>query len=276
MIAWYRDKGPDYDPQDDEKLADQDDYDDDTDIVLVIMTHGAGCNALIGALTNQPVLMDVGMGALTMAVQKPQATRVGSPLERRISASNPGRRRRSSAVDAGLSEEYDVKLMASTEHLRAGPDPLVIPQLSHPGSMPAILEHSRRGSVATSGTATPQEIEPRSKNSSLGSMRRTSVRVKPSQGIGTAPLITSPTSSGLWGSRAPTVDRVGEEQEPALKNGASHTTSGAAERNESAQTRHHSIGETPMSATAGSPPPGLWGAAPKEESRRRYTVGARR
>ncbi|KAK4693916.1 hypothetical protein P7C71_g3568, partial [Lecanoromycetidae sp. Uapishka_2] len=93
------------------------DDDDDVDTVLVLVTHGAGCNALIGALTNQPVLIDVGMASLTLAVQKSiDYRRVASPTQ--TSASPP--RRRQSMVDFGISDDYEVKLVASTEHLRAG------------------------------------------------------------------------------------------------------------------------------------------------------------
>ena len=35
--------------------------DEDEDLVVIMVTHGAGSNALIGALTNQPVLLDVGI-----------------------------------------------------------------------------------------------------------------------------------------------------------------------------------------------------------------------
>ncbi|KXL48327.1 hypothetical protein M433DRAFT_111275, partial [Acidomyces richmondensis BFW] len=40
------------------------------ELVLILVTHGAGSNALIGALTGQPVLLDVGMASLTMAVRR--------------------------------------------------------------------------------------------------------------------------------------------------------------------------------------------------------------
>jgi len=93
--------------------------DDDVNTVLVLVTHGAGCNALIGALTNQPVLIDVGTASLTMAVRKSvDYRRVASPTQSRPSASPP--RRRQSVVDFGISDDYEVKLVASTEHLRAG------------------------------------------------------------------------------------------------------------------------------------------------------------
>ena len=44
---------------------------EEEDVVVILVTHGAGCNALIGALTNQPALLDVGMANLTMAVRRP-------------------------------------------------------------------------------------------------------------------------------------------------------------------------------------------------------------
>ena len=278
MINWYKDKGPDFDPQDDEKLADDNpNSDDDSDVVLVIMTHGAGCNALIGALTNQPVLLDVGMGSLTMAVQKVAPSTPTSPLERQRSNPISFRRRRSSAVDFGLSEEYDVKLMASTEHLRAGPDPLVIPQLAHLGAMPAIPEHARRGSTTVSGTSTPSSESElsRSKNSSLGSMRRTTVKAGASRAFSPSPLITSPTTTGLWGAGTPAARHLKEQDHGTNGEQSDETKGGAPESGSAPKQRQHSIA-TPISATAGSPGPGLWGAAPKEDSKRRYTVGARR
>ena len=109
-------------------------YDDEEqeDLVVIMVTHGAGCNALIGGLTSQPVLLDVGMASLTMAVRKddappvaPQqsgksATPDNSPLPSPI----PGiMQRRRSAYDIGLSDIYEMKLVASSEHLRPGADP---------------------------------------------------------------------------------------------------------------------------------------------------------
>lgn len=277
MVNWYKEKGPDFDPQNEEKLAEDDTHgDDDTDIVLVIMTHGAGCNALIGALTNQPVLMDVGMGSLTMAVNKVQSASPTSPLERTRSNSISFRRRRSSVVDIGLSDLYDVKLMASTEHLRAGPDPLVIPQLAHPGQMPAIPEHSRRGSSTTSGTNTPRETDSgRSKNSSLGSMRRTTVKAGSSRAFNPSPLITSPTPNGLWGSKPSKNQHVNEGEDSAIDEKNDNVASDPSDSMRDSQTRHHSVA-TPVSAIAGPTGPRLWGAPPKDDTKRRYTVGMRR
>ena len=146
MISWYRthDESETLKPIKDDSLEskisgsqDTEDYDDDdeTDTVLILVTHGAGCNALIGALTSQPVLLDVGMASLTMAVWKNvDYKRVSSPHSKTVSVS-PSRRRHS-LIELGISEDYEVKLTASTEHLRAGSPFLVGPQLQRTPNVP--------------------------------------------------------------------------------------------------------------------------------------------
>ena len=140
MLSWYRGHDPCAlvrtlsqglpDPQSPDGSDD-----DETETVLVLVTHGAGCNALIGALTNQPVLIDVGMASLTMAVRKSiEYRRVASP-----SAPSPQlspSRRRQSAIALGISDDYDVKLIASTDHLRAGSQYLPGSQLQRNASLP--------------------------------------------------------------------------------------------------------------------------------------------
>ena len=145
MISWYRghDDSETLKPMKDESLEegfpgreDPEDCDDDeTDTVLILVTHGAGCNALIGALTSQPVLLDVGMASLTMAVRKSIGyKRVSSPQSEDVPAS-PSRMRHS-LIDLGVSEDYEVKLTASTEHLRAGSPFLAGSQLQRTPSLP--------------------------------------------------------------------------------------------------------------------------------------------
>ena len=127
MISWYRHHAPLQEPdsKEDENLEldhtktqpSESAGDDDTDTVLILVTHGAGCNALIGALTNQPVLIDVGMASITMAIRKRVDYR-RVPQTDSYFASHASRRR--SSIDLGISEDYDVKLTASTDHLRPG------------------------------------------------------------------------------------------------------------------------------------------------------------
>lgn len=115
--------------------------DEDTDTVLILVTHGAGCNALIGALTDQPVLLDVGMASLTMAIYKekrqednsnanPPKPSPSSPFP--SSSSSPPRHRQPQNPDNPLSAEYIVVITASVEHLRADSTPLTIPLLQNP------------------------------------------------------------------------------------------------------------------------------------------------
>ncbi|KAI1800378.1 hypothetical protein F4811DRAFT_33582 [Daldinia bambusicola] len=86
--------------------------------VVVLVSHGAGCNALIGAITQQPVLIDVGMSSITMAERKPEFDTSfansgnyggkASSLEEPLSAKQPS-----------LSDMFELKLFANTEHLSA-------------------------------------------------------------------------------------------------------------------------------------------------------------
>ena len=140
MLSWYRNHTPLElleDTDSDSTKADVNGYfdDDHTDTVLILVTHGSGCNALIGALTNQPVLLDVGMASLTLAERKTiNYKRVTSPTDSTPPVSPSGRRR--SAIDLGLTDDYDIKLIASTDHLRAGSPYLTGSRLQRTATMP--------------------------------------------------------------------------------------------------------------------------------------------
>lgn len=129
MIDWYRKHDRPH-PHNHKEDSDE----DFTDLVLILVTHGAGCNALIGALTGQPVLLDVPMASLTMAVRKDiiEGKDAAQYIAEKKEQQQEEQRRRSS-LDLSISQEYDVSLIASIEHLRAEPDqPLSIPQLPAP------------------------------------------------------------------------------------------------------------------------------------------------
>ena len=140
MISWYRNHDPialarTLSEGLPENGISEDPDDEETDTVLILVTHGAGCNALIGALTSQPVLLDVGMASLTMAMRKTiEYRRVTSP-----SAPSPQTspsRRRYSGFDTGISDDYEVKMIASTEHLRPGSKFLPAGQLQRTSTLP--------------------------------------------------------------------------------------------------------------------------------------------
>lgn len=143
MISWYRS----CDTRKREESIREDitshvepneELEEDTETILVLVTHGAGCNALIGALTNQPVLMNVGMASLTMAIRKENSITSrfspssSSSSEASTTASPPRRR---SIIDLGISDDYEVKIIASTDHLRA-------PSQPSPASQPSLTQRS--------------------------------------------------------------------------------------------------------------------------------------
>lgn len=105
-----------------ERRASVDDYevvDDDDDVevepVVVLVSHGAGCNALIGAITHQPVLTDVGLASLTEAVRKPDVIEVEDDASSHVAAGSRSTSKPSSTI--AIHECYDLKLFASSEHL---------------------------------------------------------------------------------------------------------------------------------------------------------------
>ncbi|KAK0627632.1 hypothetical protein B0T14DRAFT_493680 [Immersiella caudata] len=99
-------------------MGDLDDEDVEIEAIVIMVSHGAGCNALIGAITHQPVLMDVAMASLTMAVRKPTAdSSDGKPVH----GSQPrGWMSPERNVDSTpVHQLYDLKIFASTDHLRS-------------------------------------------------------------------------------------------------------------------------------------------------------------
>ncbi len=102
-----------------DKEEEKEDEEEEEELVVVLVTHGAGCNALIGALTNHPALLDVGMANLTMAVRNPPPTLSTlntpsvTPRPTPSHSRNPSRQ-------LTLAHEYEMKILNSSEHLRKG------------------------------------------------------------------------------------------------------------------------------------------------------------
>ena len=178
--------------------------DEDTDLVIILVTHGAGCNALIGALTNQPVLLDVGMASLTMAVRKP--TPASSP------ATTPAHSRASSRTVL-ISDQYDVKLVANTEHLRSTSSTPSTSRSPSLAGLPAFRESFRERYVSNSGSLdgfTFAKNRPVPTSGNFGSIRRTASIA------GTGPRSYTPvrqTSIGLWSAPQPEEEAAEEEPE---------------------------------------------------------------
>lgn len=182
--------------------------DEEMDTILVLVTHGAGCNALIGALTNQPVLIDVGMASLTMAVRKDILSQTPSPATTETHDSTATRRR--SSISAGISDHYDVKLVASSEHLRAGSNPLQNRGLSSPTSQGFYRTRIGSSSDAQGYRMFSYDDGRRgSMNSSIGSIRRAANN----PASFSKSMTTSPISNGMPGLWSPQIHAISDDED---------------------------------------------------------------
>ncbi|CAF9905268.1 MAG: hypothetical protein HETSPECPRED_004933 [Heterodermia speciosa] len=281
MISWYRqhDNTKHVNPKDEDGLPEYDDS-ENTDTVLVLVTHSAGCNALIGALTNQPVLLDAGMASLTMAVRKPAVNGYsGSPDHPPSLASH----RRNSSVDVGVSEDYDVKIVASTDHLRPGS----LSSSSRSSRAPSPSASGQRfqsTSLASTTTASSTAAEEGDQADNVGLLKRSATATAPtSTGLWTKPATSS--SNGLWNKPVDLTSR----------NKPSHE---ASPLRESTTIKNISVSDAAAverdSAAAPTSPPvalrgrdtaiqGLWGAPPptppsdrEKGPKRRWTLNEQR
>lgn len=187
---------------------------ENTDLVVILVTHGAGCNALIGALTDQPVLLDVGMASLTMAVLKP--TPISTIKELPSETYDPNLV--SPDKSHSLSDIYDVKIIANGEHLRSSTN-------STPSSSRAPSVSGLPGSREPKSNFGPVDFSylsrSRPQNSSSSSVRRTA-SVTGSGGYVCRPFLQSQVNSqGLWS--APTHCNEVEEDNLTLNFGNSQS-----------------------------------------------------
>lgn len=248
MVDWYDQHDIREDHDNYEALAeakrDKEDDDEDTDIVVVMVTHGAGCNALIGALTDQPVLLDVGMASLTMAVRKedrllPNGKPSSPALEQRSESPRlDGAQGRRGSINLGMSLIYDMKMVASADHLRPGVDPSRLPApivgstMSAAQTVPdsrrrlaSLSSHAAAGSPSDAAWNVGELARHHSMSSALGSIRRGSaahvqplrngsVSALPRGSITTAELPRAESPSGLWSPSTPPLPEKEFEQVP--------------------------------------------------------------
>ncbi|KAK5938680.1 hypothetical protein PMZ80_008871 [Knufia obscura] len=198
MLAFYEDYKP--------TSSENGEKDVDEDIVLVLVTHQAGANALIRLMTGAPALHDVGVASLTLAVRRPVLRR--PPSLANTSHSPLGydresrRNSRRGSLDLGLADEFEMRIIASTEHLRFGSNPLGLnsPRL---GRSPAMSGRRMAGSDSLEGFSIGDPLGWRpSSFANLG--RSTSQRGK------IADTSSKPAmNTGLWGS--PGISAVAKE-----------------------------------------------------------------
>ncbi|KAL7820962.1 hypothetical protein V8C26DRAFT_348075 [Trichoderma gracile] len=129
---------------------------EEIETVIIIVSHGAGCNALIGAITHQPVLMDVGIASITAAVRRSDASyakALAAASERKgSSASEP--------PQASVDELYEIRLSASTEHLRSNSGASVTARPASPRNTWSPSARRGRTSALASPTAATPSFSP--------------------------------------------------------------------------------------------------------------------
>ncbi|KAI1141967.1 hypothetical protein F5Y05DRAFT_369288 [Hypoxylon sp. FL0543] len=160
-------------------LSGDDGEDVEIENVVVLVSHGAGCNALIGAITQQPVLIDVGMSSITMAERKPEFDNgldisihqgLASSLEEPLLTPR-----------ISMSEIFELRLFANTEHLHSAITPPSIsrssssagrnPRGRYNNGLTSALKDVNFAAASLYGNSTPGSRS-NSANASLGSMRR--------------------------------------------------------------------------------------------------------
>lgn len=252
------------------KLDDEDEQDIDT--VLVLVTHSAGCNALIGALTNQPVLLDAGMASLTMAVRRPESNEVHGHSSEPLS---PGSSRRRSSVDFGISEHYEVRITASTDHLRTGSATTSrrstnVSTSQNPSRHRSSSSTSSSSSISTADGPYPTKFED-AKVAAEGLYRSASAAAPRSTGLWAKPV--NNTSIGLWSSPTSEKPKVSFDQRLPLNDSVSHETTAEAKA-EPEQNGANGLKPLPLEGN-GHPVDGLW-ATPLNSSPSDRDKGSKR
>jgi broad specificity phosphatase PhoE len=277
LVGWYRDsdnpgklltKTP-ISPGHSTFHDDCDSKDVDTDLVIILVTHGAGCNALIGALTNQPVLMDVGMASLTMAVRKPEPKNTPTTTP----GATPKSHSRASSKNIAISDEYDVMLTANTDHLRSTSSTPVSSRTPSLAGISAFRDrYGTGGSFDTSQFS--KGTRPITTSSNFGSIRRTA------SVAGSTPRTYSNSprqmSIGLWSAPQPQEEVEEQEDDMILNFGNSTTDEKEEEEKENEEACDDEEDDVAPLGLWGTPrPPGYAEKIREIGPKRRWTVNER-
>ncbi|GKZ35326.1 hypothetical protein AbraIFM66950_005921 [Aspergillus brasiliensis] len=269
MITWYRNQELSTSsgrPRRHSQLLDssgeassRNEADDDTETILVLITHGAGCNALITALSGEPSQANVGTASLTLAVRNdhmpemaPDDT-IGGPV--RTKGSN----------EPSSMENYAMKMVAATEHLRIASG---TSRVSSPGQVtsPSISSYRHRSANRPSMSQGMFIIGP---SSTSGPSTASWNAERPSTAV-------TPRSAGLWGSNA-----AGSPEDDIVPNFGNWPTPAPPVSGESSvptKVEEPTSAKVPQRTLSQR---GLWGSAPLSKDReaghkRRWTVTERR
>jgi len=193
LLAYYQDQEP-------VQRRTRDNCDDDPeDVVIVLVTHQAGANALIRLMTGAPALHDIGVASLTLAVRRPVLMRPPSLAGTSHSPLGFGRESRKSSrrgsLDLGLADQFEMRIIASTDHLRHGSNPL---GLNSPGlgQSPALASRRMVGTESLDSFSIGDSFAQR--QNSIGDLSRSSSQRGRASNMPSMPAV----NTGLWGSSA--------------------------------------------------------------------------
>ncbi|GAW20545.1 hypothetical protein ANO14919_100530 [Xylariales sp. No.14919] len=214
------------------ECAVDDDEDGEVEDVVVLVSHGAGCNALIGALTQQPVLADIAMSSLTVAKRRADfdSRNISLTREKSLTALHTAL----PMSKATMPEMYEIKLFANTDHLST-------PSASRTASLGGSTPRPRGSTGFTSALkeinfgslygGSPGGSPRHSSSGSVGSIRRSPgtppLTIGPSiYGANTGGItvgssmtsfsVTRPdrSGSGTWGLWSPKQEDSSHDKEP--------------------------------------------------------------
>ena len=184
----------------------QDDMNGD-ETVVILVTHGAGCNALLGALTRKPVLTDIPISSLSMAVLRP---------------STP-----SSMSSTSSQFDYDLLLQAETQHLSSSS----LPSISSTTFPSSVSSHSRETSSSSRRSPIINDkrileyhpVRSRSASSTIARPsghldlvhRHPSLKLRTASGLFGGPK-SDPPRTGLWAPTSPSAAVSDEEEDDEL------------------------------------------------------------
>ncbi|KAJ5814512.1 Histidine phosphatase superfamily clade-1 [Penicillium riverlandense] len=213
--------------------------------VLVIVTHGADCNALISSLSGHSAFLDIGTASLTMAVRRDRG--VDRPSSTSDSASDSSSRPRK---DGSVAQEYVLQLMASTDHL---PSTLATSDsdISQPSGLPPIPLPGAFTIGSTGSASSPR-----------------------GWALASHPLTGPRGASGLWGSISSPADKVDDTEDDFVPNFGDPRTASQGSHGSELTGDSRWAQQLPQRTLSQR---GLWGSAPALEDRdtgmkRRWTV----
>ena len=202
------------------------DDDEPEDLVVILVTHNATGNALIGALTGQPALVDLGVASLTWADRREtpdlsvreqmQAAR-GEDVSRKSSYSEPTTHSysRRGSLDRGLSAVYKLRLIASTDHLRPQLNTLRTTEYGTRADAQAVRDSlfKQRQHSDSSGPSSPVRHGTTRRPSAPGSTALSGTDSATAEATEPAAAI----HTGLW--QPPTARKVSAQNKQLISNG---------------------------------------------------------